>query len=249
MLRLLPSQEGRHVARTQRERKATQTAFDSRAQLSEAEIIEGGLALLRSEGAEALSMRGLARQLGVSVMALYYYLRSKEELLDKLREAVLAKVATPPVTAQSWDAQMRAYALNGVLLLAEYPGLLRFGAMRPPTESDKRLTRHGISILLAAGCDPRTAALAIKTYHTHIFGLVIVQGASFKPRTAKRSLAGGRREDVAAVARQIGELGFRESIEFGLDTVLHGLKVQIAGARKRGRAQPARRKLRSVGKF
>jgi hypothetical protein len=33
--------------------------------------------------------------------------------------------------------------------------------------------------------------------------------------------------------RQIGVIGFRESLEFGIDTILYGLRVQIAAAKAR----------------
>jgi AcrR family transcriptional regulator len=199
--------------------------------LNEQEIVAAGLQLLRCHGAEALSMRGLARQLGVSVMALYHYVRSKEELLDKLREAVLSRVPTPPDSAGSWESQLRAYALAGATLLAEYPGLLRFAAMAQPTPSEKRLTRHGIAVLLAAGCEPRTAALAIKTYHTQIFGMVIAQAVE-PAGTRARAPRKLKQDEVALVARQSGQLGFRESAEFGIDTVLAGLRSRISEARE-----------------
>jgi AcrR family transcriptional regulator len=213
----------------------------------EAEIIATALQLLRSQGAEQLSMRGLARELGVSVMALYHYVRSREELLDKVRNSLLAQVATPSVTRESWEAQMRAYALESVLLVSEYPGLVSFGALRGPTESDRRLTRHGIEILLAAGCDARTAALAIRTYHTQIFGLVILQNLTGRaPQPARRSVAPQQRTthqppDVAAVTRELCTISFREAVEFSIDTVLQGLRVQIEAAiRARGGRDPRR---------
>ena len=127
---------------------------------------------------------------------------------------------------------MRAYALEGLLLLSEYPGLQVYAMHRPPTASDVRLARHGIGILLAAGCDARTAALAIKTYHRFIFGAVVLQDAhvASKPRTNAGARGDDCKDDVISVVREIGALDFRESLEFGIDTILYGLRVQIAAA-------------------
>jgi TetR/AcrR family transcriptional regulator, tetracycline repressor protein len=212
--------------------------------LSEQEIIACALRLLRAQGAEQLSMRGLARELGVSVMALYHYVPSREHLLDRLHEAVISEVPTPPVSSENWEAQMRAYALEGVLRITAYPGLLSFVVLRPPTEADKRLTRHGISILLAAGCDPRTAALAIQTYHLHIFGLLMARnavGRAGRPRRRRPAPSRDEPADIAAVSRELCEIGMRESIEFGIDTILLGLRSQIETAKSARPAPAARR--------
>ena len=238
MLRSTPTEAG--LARQPQASKKTpvpaaKSSGKSGRLLREPEIIAAALRLLRAQGTDQFSMRALARELGVSPMALYHYVPSKEELLDKVRNAVLLKVPTPEITSDSWEAQMRAYALEGLLLLSEYPGLQVYAMQRPPTASDVRLARYGIGILLAAGCDARTAALAIKTYHRFIFGAVVLQDAyaASKPRTNAVARGDECKDDIIDVVREIGVLAFRESLEFGIDTILYGLRVQIAAAKAR----------------
>lgn len=61
--------------------------------LSEAEIVEAALRVVRADGVDKLSMRLLSRELGVSPMAPYYYVADKRELLDLVATAALAACA------------------------------------------------------------------------------------------------------------------------------------------------------------
>ena len=51
-------------------------------------IVNAGIALVDEEGLEALSMRKLARRLGVEAMSLYHHVRSKEALLDLMVDRI-----------------------------------------------------------------------------------------------------------------------------------------------------------------
>jgi AcrR family transcriptional regulator len=62
--------------------------------LTEAAIVDAALQVIRRSGVEALWMRALSRELGMSPMAAYYYPASKEELLDLVARA-LADVGVP----------------------------------------------------------------------------------------------------------------------------------------------------------
>jgi hypothetical protein len=48
------------------------------------------------EGIDALSMRRLAAELDAPTMTLYYYVRTKDELLSLIVDAVMAEVVLPP---------------------------------------------------------------------------------------------------------------------------------------------------------
>lgn len=84
-----------------------------------AQILDAALAVAQDLGIAGLSMRAVAERVGVSVMALYRYVDSKEALLDGLVGRVLAEVQLPP--DGPW--QQRLHALGGeVLALARrYP--------------------------------------------------------------------------------------------------------------------------------
>jgi TetR/AcrR family tetracycline transcriptional repressor len=71
-----------------------------RAGLSRAAVLAAARELVTEEGADALSMRALARRLDVAPNALYSHVRDKTDLLDQLLDDLLAAVDVPPPDAE-----------------------------------------------------------------------------------------------------------------------------------------------------
>ena len=63
--------------------------------LTEKQIVDAALTIIRQEGLDALSMRRLSRELGRSAMAPYWHVADKQELLDLVAREVLSEVAVP----------------------------------------------------------------------------------------------------------------------------------------------------------
>jgi AcrR family transcriptional regulator len=74
-------------------------------------IITAGLARVRAEGVQALSLRQLADELGVSTPALYHHFRSKHALLMSLGEAAMAEFVTVMQAALKHDASAESFAI------------------------------------------------------------------------------------------------------------------------------------------
>jgi AcrR family transcriptional regulator len=66
------------------------------AKLGRADIAAAALALADREGFGAVSMRRLARELGVGTMSLYHHLRTKDDLLTLMDDAVMGELLVPP---------------------------------------------------------------------------------------------------------------------------------------------------------
>ena len=64
----------------------------TRKPLSRERVLATAVALVDSEGIQALTMRRLAAVLGVEAMSLYYHLPAKEALLDGVVETVLNEI-------------------------------------------------------------------------------------------------------------------------------------------------------------
>src|SRR5260370_26291805 len=60
--------------------------------LSRERVVAEALAFISTDGAQSLSMRAIAARLGVVPGALYRHARSKEQLYDRVLDAVLAPV-------------------------------------------------------------------------------------------------------------------------------------------------------------
>ena len=67
----------------------------ARQNLTEAEIVEAALRLIKQSGVEGLTMRRLSKELGRSHMAMYYWVSDKAALLDLVASAALRDIPIP----------------------------------------------------------------------------------------------------------------------------------------------------------
>jgi TetR/AcrR family tetracycline transcriptional repressor len=77
--------------------------------LRKANVVDGALALLDTEGLDGLTMRKLGAALGVQAGALYRHFPSKDALLDAMAEKLLEGVGDGPSDGP-WDEQLGALA-------------------------------------------------------------------------------------------------------------------------------------------
>ncbi len=103
-------------------------------------IVAAAVALADREGADALSMRNLARSLGFEVMSLYNHVANKDELLSLMVDAVAAEIDEPSpgseplaavrsVTISTHDVLVR-HPWAPALWLRHLPGPARTQQMR-----------------------------------------------------------------------------------------------------------------------
>ncbi|HEY0255089.1 MAG TPA: GntR family transcriptional regulator, partial [Kofleriaceae bacterium] len=64
-------------------------------ELSRVRIVEAAIAIADDEGTAALSMRTVAKELGVATMSLYRHVPSKEILLDLMADSALSETEVP----------------------------------------------------------------------------------------------------------------------------------------------------------
>src|SRR5687768_3166484 len=64
--------------------------------LSREQVVTTAVGLLRRYGLGDLSMRRLARELGVAPGALYWHVANKQELLVEVADVLLAEIPEPP---------------------------------------------------------------------------------------------------------------------------------------------------------
>ena len=79
-----------------------------RVPLSRERVLDAAFALADETGVESLSMRRLAKTLGVEAMSLYNHVGSKDDLLDGLVELVFEEIEPPPSGVSSDDGRARS---------------------------------------------------------------------------------------------------------------------------------------------
>jgi AcrR family transcriptional regulator len=138
------------------------TAADEagRTRLSKAAVVDRALALSDAEGLDALTIRRLATELGVTPMALYWHFRSKEELLGGLIERVWAEIDTDVDEAADWSQQLRGLLESLLRVLREHPSAptLLLTGEKLNNEAALVATETTLRVLRRAGFDPERAA-------------------------------------------------------------------------------------------
>ena len=87
------------------------------------EIAAAAMHLADTEGFEALSMRRLAAELGAGTMTLYHYVRTKDELMTLVNDAVMAEVVVPDdePLPDHWRAAVKVIAQRARQSLERHP--------------------------------------------------------------------------------------------------------------------------------
>ncbi len=95
-------------------------------------VVRVAVELADSDGLEALTMRGIARQLGVTPMTLYTYVPGKAELLDLMRDSVYLEMPRSDRSRAPWRTRVEAVAHENRDLYNRHPWMATMSTARPP---------------------------------------------------------------------------------------------------------------------
>ncbi|GLW63336.1 TetR family transcriptional regulator [Actinomadura rubrobrunea] len=95
-------------------------------------IAAAAIRLADAEGLEALSMRRIADELGVSTMAIYTYVPGKAELIDVMLDRVHGELTPPDGVPGGWRARLEHVARERWALYHRHPWMLQVSTGRPP---------------------------------------------------------------------------------------------------------------------
>lgn len=211
-----------------------------RAKLTRERVIDSALQLMDEEGLHALTMRALARKLGVEAMSLYNHVHDKEDLMDGVIERVMEGFRRPS-QRDKWLEAAREAGREWRRLLKAHPPMIQLLA-----EHSKPMTtlaaldcvECAVEPLMRAGLTPREAADAFHAFGGYIFGFVLMEtrqtfggpgGEGATPESIQALIPDiGRLPNVAAVFPHMCPSDVEEQFEFGLDLLLMGLQAKLA---------------------
>ncbi len=214
----------------------------SRSPLSRDRIVAAALRVMDAEGLEAVSMRRVAREVGVEAMSLYHHVRDKEDLLQGVCDRIMAGFEFPTASG-NWATRCKAAARSWRRLLQAHPDVMRLFALThgpSPASSDSlRPTEFALGVLKESGLSDRDTVQAFHAFGGYIQGFVMMEGGSIKG-TGQVAQAGetpfGTGElgladtfpVLQAVGRYFAECDADEQFEFGLDLMIRGLQAKVA---------------------
>ena len=214
------------------------TTTKERERLTRERIIAAALRVMDTDGLEAVSMRRIAREVGVEAMSLYHHVRDKEDVLDGICEAVMREFKYPD-EAGDISERLRAGARSYRRILQAHPDVMRLFAERHgPARSSPdsyRPMEFALRLFREAGLSDRDCVQAFHAFGGYIQGFVMMEGgtiASPERVNRKQDLAVMLPLDefpvLAAVSHYFAECDGDEQFEFGMDLMIRGLTAKVA---------------------
>ena len=173
---------------------------EGRARLSKRTVVDRALKLADTDGLDALTIRKLAQDLGVTPMALYWHFRSKEDLLEGMAEQIWGEIEVTVDPSVPWWAQLQGGLESLLRVLRAHPSAppLLLGTEKR-NEASLRATEAALAILRGAGFDPQHAAeIARSTLWTGI--TLVMSEAGYKPELSDEERAEWNRRSQVQLA-------------------------------------------------
>jgi TetR/AcrR family tetracycline transcriptional repressor len=199
--------------------------------LNEREIVTAALRLAGRVGFDTLSMRGLAEELEVTPMAIYYHVGNKKALLALVTDSILGGIVVPEADAGDWPTRLLLLHEETSRVLRPYPGIDAVMIDLGLTAQGRRLMDANIQILLDAGFDERGALLAYNVLHSYGVGRVTIESRlRRRPRPAAQDVSD--RPALQRIRSAVDGLHAADYRDFGYDTIVRGLQDLLATQRR-----------------
>jgi AcrR family transcriptional regulator len=200
-------------------------------------VLQAALELADARGFDAISMRNVAKKLGVEAMSLYNHVGNKEDIVDGLVDIVFGEIEVATPGTVEWRTAMRERAISVRAALNRHRwavGLME-GRMNPGPAS---LRNHDavLGCLRESGFAFRAAVHAYSAMDAYIYGFALQErGLPFDaPEETAQVMERQRRnvpnmDDYPYLVEAAGEFAqagydYDTEFEFGLDVVLDGLE-------------------------
>ncbi len=210
-----------------------------RAGLTRAWITEVALALADAGGVDRLSMRALAKELGVEAMSLYNHIRNKDDLLDAVVDTVVGRIDVPAIGG-NWQDELRrrAQSMRTVFLAHPWAPPLIVGRINvgPNMLAFNEAT---LGCLNAAGFSYAQADHAMNALDSLIYGFHLLERSMpVQPEdyaeaasTHLPEIDPDRYPHFCALGQMVAEGSYDgvNHLAFGLNLMLDALAAQLKG--------------------
>jgi AcrR family transcriptional regulator len=211
----------------------------ARAPLSQAAIVDAAFRVVDRDGAEALSMRRVAQELGTGAASLYWHVDNKDALVNLMIDRVASEVRLPEPDPARWQEQLREWLLGVREVFQRHPGIAVLTLGRIPVGPNLvRWSEWTLGLLRGAGVPDRIAAFAgdllgLYLGATGYEATLAPPSPAGEPVTADESVAMVRGyfaslppdqfPNILATLDELFSGGPEERFELGLDVILRGL--------------------------
>ncbi|MGA3089548.1 MAG: TetR/AcrR family transcriptional regulator [Terriglobales bacterium] len=146
-------------------------------QLSREKIAAAALVLADAEGFASVSMRRIAQQLGVGTMSLYYYVRTKADLIAAMDDALMGEVLMPSLP-RNWREALTGIAIRTRDVFLRHPWALSSMLSAPPGVNAMRHMEQCLQALTRTTMTTREKLALLAIIDDFVFGYTLRETAS-----------------------------------------------------------------------
>ena len=215
--------------------------------LDQSKIVAAALDLLNEDGFDGLTMRSLAKKLGIKAASLYWHVHNKQDLLSLLADELCAPMRKPDRTLP-WRNQLEILGneYRRILLAHRDAARVLSSGGAPSGPNRLRLTEIVLSILLDAGFAPQDAVYAGFLLNDYVTMFVSAETQSVNsvaegvfedlPSGVQNWLEGlpvNEYPSVIALAGHLTKSDFEERFQFGIEIIQNGLENHLSNRSSR----------------
>jgi AcrR family transcriptional regulator len=140
-------------------------------------IAATAIAIADKEGFASVSMRRIALHLGVGTMSLYYYVKTKADLIAAMDDALMGEILLPSVP-ENWRKALTEIALRTRAVFLRHPWVLSSMLAAPPGINAMRHMEQCLQALAGTGMTVREKLTLLALIDDFVFGYALREAAN-----------------------------------------------------------------------
>jgi AcrR family transcriptional regulator len=156
--------------------------------LSRERIGEAALAIADKHGFKAVTMRKIARELKVGTMSLYYYVKTKDDLIAVMDDALMGEILLPSLP-KGWRPALLRIAERTHAVLTRHPWALVTMVTAPPGLNAMRHMEQCLEALADTSMTPEQKFTLLAMVDDFVFGHALREASSRTPPDVKFATA------------------------------------------------------------
>jgi TetR/AcrR family tetracycline transcriptional repressor len=197
--------------------------------------VAAALKVIETDGGDALTMRRVADEIGVSASALYGYVANKEELIQLVLEQIITEAQIPD--ALDWQDVVKTFAREMLGIFKRHPGVAALTMGRVPFGPSMLTGSEYILSRLRAGGLPDQVAAFVGDLGSLYVGAIaleqdvspITEPADFASQAAAwlKSLPRDQYPNTVDLADRLVAGTAEDRFEWGIDVLVRGLATYL----------------------
>ncbi len=197
---------------------------NKKSRLTREKIAAAALAIADSEGFAAVSMRRVAQELNVGTMSLYYYVKTKDDLMAVMDDALMSEALLPSIP-EGWQEALTEIATRTHALFLRHPWALSAMLTAPPGLNAMRHMEQCLQALAKTRMTSEQKLTLLAMIDDFVFGHALREAAddtTMDPEFARAQMATGAFPQLVEVFGSRRTAPVADRFQIGLRVLLEG---------------------------